>query len=109
MTAVLAAKVTDQDQDQDQDNQAIARLMSEFADAERRYDKAAVSSMLDKNFVYRGNDGSLTRRADFIRLTDRVVNPIDVFDVTNIEIYVRGDTAIGIGLVHGKGSVDGGL
>jgi ketosteroid isomerase-like protein len=99
--AVLAAKAADQD------NQAIARLMNVFADAERRYDKAAVSSMLDKNFVYVGNDGSLTRRADFIRLTDRVVNPIDVLDVTNIEVYVRGDTAIAIGLVHEKGAVDG--
>ncbi len=81
--------------------------MNEFLDAERRYDKAAVSSMLERNFVYVGNDGSLTRRADFIRLTDKVLNPIDVLDVTNIEVYVRGDTAIATGLVHEKGAIDG--
>lgn len=81
--------------------------MNDFADAERRYDKEAVSSMLDKDFIYVGNDGSLTRRVDFVRLTDEVVNPIDILDVTNIEVHVRGDTAIATDLVHEKGIIDG--
>lgn len=101
VSGVLVAKRADQD------NQAITRLMNDFADAERRYDKEAVSSMLDKDFIYVGNDGSLTRRVDFVRLTDEVVNPIDILDVTNIEVHVRGDTAIATGLVHEKGIIDG--
>src|SRR5689334_8129502 len=103
MSASLAAKAAGRDQD----NKAIVQLMNEFADAERRYDQAAVSSMLDHAFIYVGNDGSLTRRADFIRLTDKNLNPIDLLDVSDIEVHVRGDTAVATGLVHEKGTIDG--
>jgi ketosteroid isomerase-like protein len=91
----------------ERDSQAIVRLMSGFVEAERGYDKAAVSRVLDDAFIYVGNDGSLTNRADFIRLTDKVVNPLDVLDVTDIEVHVRGDTAIATGLIHERGTIDG--
>jgi ketosteroid isomerase-like protein len=91
----------------DQDSPAIVRLMNEFLEAERRYDKAAVSNMLDKGFIYVGNDGSLTRRAEFTRLTDKALNPIEVLDFTNVEVHVIGITAVATGLIHEKGTIDG--
>ena len=90
-----------------QDSQTIMRLMRSLVAAERRYDKVAVSRLLDDAFIYVGNDGSLTDRAEFIRLTDKLVNPLDVLDVTDTEVHVRGDTAIATGLIHEKGTLDG--
>ena len=35
------------------------------------------------------------------------MNPLDVLDVTDIEVHVRGDTAVATGLIHEKGTIDG--
>jgi ketosteroid isomerase-like protein len=91
----------------DRETAAVRLRMSEFLEAENRYDAKAVASMLDENFIYVGNDGKLTSRSEFVRLTNRDLNPLDVLEVTKVQVQVSGTTAIATGLIHEKGTVDG--
>ena len=75
--------------------------------AELRYDAKAVDRLLDENFIYVGNDGSLISRIDFIRLTDRSRNPLDLLEITDVDVRTIGDTAIATALIHEKGLIDG--
>jgi ketosteroid isomerase-like protein len=81
--------------------------MTEFTDAEVRYDAKAVDKLLEENFIYVGNGGSLTSRADFVRLTDREKNPLDALEVTDVDVHTTGDTAVATGLIHEKGLLNG--
>jgi len=89
------------------DISAVKQTMADLTSAELRYDAKAVDSMLDENFIYVGNDGSLTSRADFIKLTDRKRNPLDLLEITDVDFRTTGDTAIATGLIHEKGLFDG--
>ena len=75
--------------------------------AELRYDAKAVDRLLDENFIYVGNDGSLISRIDFIRLTDRGRNPLDLLEITDVDVRTIGDTANATALIHEKGLIDG--
>ena len=90
-----------------EDVKAVKQVMAELTAAELRYDVKAVDRLLDEDFVYVGNDGSLTSRIDFIRLTDRERNPLDLLEITDVDVRTTGDTGVATGLVHEKGLLDG--
>ena len=90
-----------------EDVKAVQQVMAELTAAELRYDVKAVDRLLDEDFIYVGNDGSLTSRIDFIRLTDRERNPLDLLEITDVDVRTIGDTAIATGLIHEKGLLDG--
>jgi hypothetical protein len=60
----------------------VKQVMAELTAAELRYDPKAVDRLLDEDFIYVGNDGSLTSRIDFISLTDQVRNPLNLLEIT---------------------------
>jgi ketosteroid isomerase-like protein len=62
-----------------------------------QYDAAAVDKLLDPDFVYVSNDGSVVSRAEFIKLTDREKNPLDLLEVTGVQVRTSGDTAVATG------------
>jgi len=78
-----------------EDITAVKKAMAELTKAELRY------------FIYVGNDGSLISRIDFIRLTDRGRNPLDLLEITDVDVRTIGDTAIATALIHEKGLIDG--
>jgi ketosteroid isomerase-like protein len=90
-----------------EDTSAVKDVLTEFTKAELRYDAKAVDRLLDEDFIYVENDGSLTNRNDFIRFTDRDKNPLDLLEITGVEVRVTGDTAIATGLIHEKGLING--
>ena len=90
-----------------EDITAVKKAMAELTKAELRYDAKAVDRLLDENFIYVGNDGSLISRIDFIRLTDRSRNPLDLLEITDVDVRTIGDTAIATALIHEKGLIDG--
>jgi len=90
-----------------EDITAVKKAMAELTKAELRYDAKAVDRLLDENFIYVGNDGSLISRIDFIRLTDRGRNPLDLLEITDVDVRTIGDTAIATALIHEKGLIDG--
>ena len=92
-----------------EDVKAVKQVMAELTAAELKYDVKAVDRLLDKDFIYVGNDGSLTNRIDFIRITDRERNPLDLLEITDVDVRATGDTAIATGLIHEKGRLDGRL
>jgi ketosteroid isomerase-like protein len=89
------------------DVDAVKKVLSEFTKAELAYDVKAVDQLLDEHFIYVGNDGSLTSRVDLIKLTDRERNPLDLLEITEVDVRTSGDTAIATGLIHEKGLIDG--
>ena len=90
-----------------EDIAAVKKAMAELTKAELRYEAKAVDRLLDENFIYVGNDGSLISRIDFIRLTDRSRNPLDLLEITDVDVRTIGDTAIATALIHEKGLIDG--
>jgi ketosteroid isomerase-like protein len=66
-----------------------------------------VDKLLDPQFVYVSNDGSVVSRAKFIDLTDREKNPLDLLEVTDVQVRTSGDTAVATGIVHEKGLLYG--
>jgi len=82
-------------------------MMEELTAAELRYDANAVDRLLNEGFVYVGNDGSLTSRVDFLGLTNRDRNPLELLEITDIEVRTAGNTAIATGLIHEKGLING--
>jgi ketosteroid isomerase-like protein len=90
-----------------QEVKAVKQVMEELTAAELRYDVKAVNRLLDEGFVYVGNDGSFTSRVDFLGLTDRDRNPLDLLEITDIDVRTTGNTAIATGLIHEKGLING--
>jgi ketosteroid isomerase-like protein len=90
-----------------QDVNAVEQVIAELTAAELRYDVKAVDRLLDEGFVYVGNDGSLTSRVDFLGLTDRDRNPLELLEITDINVRTTGNTAIATGLIHEKGLING--
>ena len=90
-----------------EDVKAVRQVMAELTAAKLRYDFKAVDRLLDEDFIYVGNDGSLTSRLDFISLTDRERNPFDLLEITDVDVRTTGDTAIATGLIHERGLLDG--
>lgn len=106
--ALLAAlNLTSRDTTKQQDVAAVKQAIEELTAFERNYDAKGVEKMLDDEFVYVGNDGELTTRADFLRLTDPKLNPLDIIEVTEIEVHVSGDAAVATAKIHEKGQIDG--
>src|ERR1700722_5719583 len=68
------------------DEAVVRGAIAKFTRAELRYDVTAVDRALDSSFVYVGNDGSLTSRGDFLRLTDKVQNPLEALEITDIKV-----------------------
>lgn len=90
-----------------EDVKAVRQVMEELTAAELKYDVKTVDRLLDKNFIYIGNDGSLTSRADLIRLTDRERNPLYLIEITDVDVRTTGDTAFVTGRIHEKGRLNG--
>jgi ketosteroid isomerase-like protein len=74
---------------------------------QRQYDAGSVDKLLDPQFVYVSNDGSVVSRTEFINLTDREKNPFDALEVTDVQVQVSGDTAVATGIIHEKGLLYG--
>jgi ketosteroid isomerase-like protein len=72
-----------------------------------QYDAAGVDKLLDPQFVYVSNDGSVMSRAEFIDLTDREKNPLDTLEVRDVQVQTSGETAAVTGTIHEKGLLDG--
>ena len=73
-----------------------------------QYKADAVGKLLDPDFVYVSNDGSVVMsRAEFIKLTDREKNPLDLLEVTDLQVRTSGDTAVATGIIHEKGLLYG--
>ncbi len=86
--------------------EAVNQAIAELTQAELRYDVKSVDRLLDAAFVYIGNDGSLTNRSDFLSLTNRERNPLDMLEITDVDIHISGDTAIATGNIHEKGLIN---
>jgi ketosteroid isomerase-like protein len=89
------------------DVNAVKEAVTELTDAQLKYDASAVDKLLDAAFVYVANDGSVINRIDFVGLSDRKRNPLDLLEITDIDVRTSGDTAVAIGLIHEKGRLDG--
>jgi ketosteroid isomerase-like protein len=72
-----------------------------------QYDAAGVDKLLDPQFVYVSNDGSVMSRAEFIDLTDREKNPLDTLEVRDVQVQTSGETAAVTGTIHERGLLDG--
>lgn len=91
----------------DRDANTVKQTLATFLVLQRKYDAGAVSRMLDDAFLYVAPDGSTMDRTEFVRLTNRERNPLDLLDVTNVQVRVSGNTAIATGLIHEKGLLYG--
>ena len=89
------------------DFDALARLNAERLDAYRTRDRAALDRILAEDFVaVRGNGMSQSKAA----LIDAATSPVrDIRRVSwdNVQIHVRGDTAIVTGRSYLEGTSDG--
>jgi ketosteroid isomerase-like protein len=89
-----------------EDINEVKKAVADLVEVQLRYDVAAVDKLLDNAFIYVAHDGSLINRADFLKLTDRQKNPLDLLTVTDINVTVSNDAAIATGIIHEKGSLD---
>ena len=72
-----------------------------------KYDVDAVDKLLAPEFLYVSNDGLIVSRVEFINLTDREKNPLEVLEVTDVQVQLSGDTAVATGIIHEKGLLYG--
>ena len=91
----------------DEDANTVKQALAAFLDLQLKYDADAVGKMLDDAFLYVSPDGSMMSRAEFIKLTNRETNPLDILEVTDVQVRVSGNTAVATGLVHEKGLLYG--
>ena len=81
----------------------VKTALATLINLQLQYDASAVDKLLDPEFVYVSNDGSVVSRAEFINLTDREKNPLDVLEITDVQVRVSGDAAVATGTIHEKG------
>ena len=91
----------------DQDVDEVRKALTTLIDLQLKYDANGVDRLLDGAFLYVSNDGPVMSRADFINLTDRQRNPLDLLEVSDVEVRTSGDTAIATGVIHEKGMLYG--
>jgi len=91
----------------DEDANTVKQTLPTFLDLQLKYDADAVGRMLDDAFIYVSPDGSMMSRAEFIKLTNRERNPLDILEVTDVQVRVSGNTAVATGLIHEKGLLYG--
>jgi ketosteroid isomerase-like protein len=91
----------------DEDAKTVKQTLATFLDLQLKYDADAVAKMLDDAFLYVSPEGSLMSRAEFIKLTNRERNPLDILEVTDVQVRVSGNTAVATGLIHEKGLLYG--
>jgi ketosteroid isomerase-like protein len=87
--------------------ETVKQVLATFIDLQLKYDGKAVGRMLDEAFLYVSPDGSMMNRAEFIKLTDRESNPLDILEVTDVRVRVSGNIAVATGLIHEKGLLYG--
>ena|GEM_PF-5536990 len=91
----------------DKDTETVKQVLATFIDLQLKYDGVAVGRILDEAFLYVSPDGSMMNRAEFIKLTDREKNPLDILEVTDVRVRVSGNIAVATGLIHEKGLLYG--
>jgi ketosteroid isomerase-like protein len=85
----------------------VKTALTTLINLQLQYDAGAVDKLLDPDFVYVSNDGSVVSRTEFINLTDREKNPLDILEVTDVQVRSSGDTAVATGTIHEKGLLYG--
>ncbi len=103
----LASPPSGQKLHDDEDANTVKQTLATFLDLQLKYDADAVGKMLDDAFVYVSPNGSMLSRAEFIKLTNRERNPLDILEVTGVQVRVSGNTAVATGLIHEKGLLYG--
>jgi hypothetical protein len=68
-----------------EDVNAVKKAVAEMTERQLKYDANAVDKLLDDAFLYVSTDGSVISRTDFLKLTDRDKNPLDVLEVTDLD------------------------
>jgi hypothetical protein len=64
----------------------VKTALATLINLQLQYDAAGVNKLLDPQFVYVSNDGSVMSRAEFIDLTDREKNPLDSLEVKDVQV-----------------------
>lgn len=91
----------------DEEANAVKQTLATFINLQLMYDADGVSKMLDDAFIYVAPDGSTMNRAEFVNLTNRERNPLDILEVSEVQVRLSGNTAIATGLIHEKGLLYG--
>jgi ketosteroid isomerase-like protein len=85
----------------------VKTALTTLINLQLQYDAAGVDRLLDPQFVYVSNDGSVMSRAEFIDFTDREKNPLDTLEVRDVQVRAWGEMAVATGIIHEKGLLYG--
>jgi ketosteroid isomerase-like protein len=91
----------------DSDVADVKATLAALIKLQLQYHAKAVDKLLDPEFFYVSNDGSVVSRTELINLTDREKNPLDTLEVTDVQVRASGDTAVATGIIHEKGLLYG--
>jgi len=105
--AFIACAFPKQPEAKTNDANTVRQTLATFINLQLKYDADAVRKMLDEEFLYVSPEGSTMNRDEFVNLTNRERNPLEILEVTNVQVHISGTTAIATGLVHEKGLLYG--
>ena len=105
--AFIACASPEQPEVKTDEANTVRQTLATFINLQLKYDANAVCKMLDEEFLYVSPDGSTMNRDEFVNLTNRERNPLEILEVTNVQVRISGTTAIATGLVHEKGLLNG--
>jgi len=78
--------------------QAASRALVE---AQLHYDAPSVARLLAKDFVYVGNDGSLTTKTEFLPTAeDPKRRPLEILEWKLVQVRFYGETAVALYFIH---------
>ena len=98
LAALLLAFSVSARADEAADKQQVSQLLRDWVKAENEHDAAALSRILDDQFISTSGAGKPRRKDSFIKaLTKGAADPAQSQSLTDETILVSGDTAILIG------------
>jgi len=81
--------------------------MESLRRAELQYDTSAAAKLLEEGFRLSGADGILYTKPAFLTLVGDKANPLEVFEYSDMEIHLYGNTAVVFSRLHEKGFMNG--
>src|SRR5258707_13331857 len=85
----------------------ITALENKWADAYKQRDVAAMSSLLAEDFIITVEDGNTYGKAGYIAHSGDTNTQVEVSEMIELRVRVRGNVAIVTGAYHEKGKTKG--